>query len=227
MANVSVKAQLLLNTGEVVSCLTTMSEGTETELLTGTTYATAATSIGQFANGKVITQLIQAPTAPNGVSYAYLERRGAIVSIIPVAIDGKQGAPCPMPAKVVLQAGDVIRVMASTAASRLFSYSVITNNGVHAIFTGTPTGAGNTDLTHVLSGQSIGQSLTGLRVVGHMATSVDGAKLTTGGILCLNDRGLPVGGCTATVPQNLQPKLNSMGGYGVNLNFVARVTTSS
>lgn len=227
MANVSVKAQLLLNTGEVVSCLTTMAEGTETELLTGTTYATAATSIGQFANGKVITQLIQAPTAPNGISYAYLERRGAIISVIPVSIDGKQAAPCPMPAQIVLQAGDVIRVMASTAASRLFSYNVITSNGVHAIFSGTPTGAGNTDLTHILSGQQIGQALTGMRVAAHLATSVDGAKLSTGGILCLNDRGLPVGGCTATVPQNLQPKLNMMGGYNVNLNFVARVTTSS
>jgi len=60
-----------------------------------------------------------------------------------------------------------------------------------------------------------------------MATSVDGSKLSTGGVLCLNDRGLPVGGCSATVPQNLQPKLNSMGGYNVNLNFVARVTTSA
>ena len=227
MATVTVKAQLLLNTGEVVSCSTSMVEGTETELLTGTTYATAATSIGQFANGKVITQLIQPPSAKNGVSYAYLERRGAIISIIPVAIEGKQESPCPMPASVVLQAGDVIRVMASTAASRLFSYSVITNNGIHAIFTGTPSGAGNTDLTHVLSGQSIGQSLTGLRIAAHMATSVDADKLSTGGVLCLNDRGLPVGGCSAIVPQNLQPKLNSMGGYNVNLNFVARVTTSS
>jgi len=227
MATVTVKAQLLLNTGEVVSCSTSMVEGTETELLTGTTYATAATSIGQFANGKVITQLIQAPTAPNGIGYAYLERRGAIVSIIPVAIDGKQSQPCPMPASIVLQAGDVIRVMASTAASRLFSYNVITSNGVHAIFSGTPSSGTNTDLTHILSGQQIGQALTGMRVVSHLATSVDGAKLTTGGVLCLNDRGLPVGGCTAIVPQNLQPKLNMMGGYNVNLNFVARVTTSS
>ena len=31
----------------------------------------------------------------------------------------------------------------------------------------------------------------------------------------------------ATSIQNLQPKANSMGGYAVNLNFIARVTTSS
>ena len=108
-----------------------------------------------------------------------------------------------------------------------FAYSVITNSGVHAIFSGTPSGAGNTDLVHILSGQSIGQSLTGQSVVRHFASSVDGSKLSTGGVLCLNDRGLPVGGCSATNPINLQPKLNGLGGYSVNLNFVARVTTSS
>ena len=227
MASVTVKSQFMLNTGELVSMSGTLTEGTEGELQTSTTYSTAATSIGQFANGKVLTQIVQPPTAPNGVSYAYIERRGAIICAIPVAIDGVQSEPCAMPFQVRLQAGDTLQVMASTAASRLFSYSVITNQNVHAIFTGTPSGSGNTDLTHVLSGQSIGQSLTGQSVMHHMATSVDGSKLSTGGVLCLNDRGLPIGGTSAVVPQNLQAKYNSMGGYTVNLNFVARVTTSS
>jgi len=227
MANVTVKAQFMLNTGELVSMSATLAEGTESELTTSTTYATTATSIGQFANGKVLTSIVQPPTAPNGIAYAYIERRGAIVCVIPVAIDGVQDSPCAMPQAVQLQAGDTLQVMANTATDREFAYSVITNRGVHAIFSGTPSGAGNTDLTHILSGQSIGQSLTGQSVVRHFATSVDGSKLSTGGILCLNDRGLPVGGCSATNPKTLQPKLNQMGGYAVNLNFVARVTTSS
>jgi hypothetical protein len=227
MASVTVKSQFMLNTGELISMSGTLTEGTEGELQTSTTYSTAATSIGQFANGKVLTSIVQPPTAPNGVSYAYIERRGAIVCAIPVAIDGVQSKPCAMPFAVQLQAGDTLQVMASTAASRLFSYSVITGSNVHAIFTGTPSGSGNTDLTHVLSGQSIGQSLTGQTIARHMATSVDGSKLSTGGVLCLNDRGLPVGGCSATVPQNLQTEYNNTGGYLVNLNFVARVTTSS
>lgn len=227
MASVTVKAQFMLNTGELVSMSGTLTEGTEGELQTSTTYSTAATSIGQFANGKALTQMIQPPTAPNGIAYAYIERRGAIVCVLPVAIDGVQEAPCPMPFAVQLQAGDTLQVMASTAASRLFAYSVITNRGVHAIFSGTPSGSGNTDLTHILSGQSIGQSLTGQSIVRHFASSVDGSKLSTGGVLCLNDRGLPTGGCSATNPSNLQPKFNGLGGYAVNLNFVARVTTSS
>jgi hypothetical protein len=227
MANVTVKAQFMLSTGELISMSGTLAEGTESELQTSTTYSTASTSLGQFANGKVITQIVQPPTAPNGIAYAYIERRGAILCIIPVAIDGVQSEGCAMPFSFPLQAGDTLQVLANTASNRTFAYSVITGNNVHAIFSGTPSGAGNTDLTHILSSQSIGQSLTGQRVVSHMATSVDGAKLSTGGVLCLNDRGLPVGGVSATVPQNLQTKMQSYGGYAVNLNFVARVTTSS
>ena len=227
MATVTVKAQFQLSDGTTISMSSSMAEGTVSELQTSTTYAAAATSIGQFANLKSLVSIIQPPTAPNGIAYAYIERRGAIICVLPVAIDGVQGQPCPMPMAVQLQAGDTLQVMANTAADREFSYSVITNRGVHAIFAGTPTGAGNTDLVHILSGQSIGQSLTGQSVVTHWATSVDGSKLSTGGVLCLNDRGLPIGGTTAVKPQNLQPKGNQLGGYMVNLNFVARVTTSS
>ena len=227
MANVTVKAQFMLNTGELISMSGTLAEGTESELQTSTTYSTTATSLGQFANGKVLTSIVQPPTAPNGIAYANIERRGAIVCASPVASDGGQAEACPMPFQFPLQAGDTLQVLANTAANRTFAYSVITGQNVHAIFSGTPSGAGNTDLTHILSGQSIGQSLTGQRVISQMATSVDGSKLSTGGVLCLNDRGLPVGGVSATVPQNLQPKYQGMGGFAVNLNFVARVTTSS
>lgn len=227
MATVNGQAQFMLNTGELISFSGDLVEGTETELKTSTTYSTSATSIGQFANGKTLTQIVQPPSAVNSTSYAYIERRGAIVCVLPVGKQGIQSEPCAMPFPVTLQAGDTLQVMASTATNRLFAYSVITGSGVHAIFSGTPSGAGNTDLTHILSGQSIGQSLTGQSIARHFATSIDGSKLSSGGILCLNDRGLPVGGCSATDPADLQPKMNNMGGYAVNLNFVARVTTSS
>ena len=90
MANVVVEASLMLNTGEVVDLQTTMSEGTETELLTSTKYAVSAVSLGQFADGKVITQILQPPSAPNGIAYAYIERRGEILCILPVAKAGVQ-----------------------------------------------------------------------------------------------------------------------------------------
>lgn len=228
MANVSVQASFMLNTGEVVDMKTTMAEGTETELLTSTDYAVSAVSIGQFADGKQITQILQPPTAPNGISYAYVDRRGEILMVIPVSVAGVQNEPLAPCRNFRLQAGDTIRVMASTAGSRLFSYNVITNTGVQAIFTGTPSGPADTSLTHIKSGQGLGASLTGQSIVQHFATSVDGSKLDSGGgVYILNDKGLPVGGVAATNPSKLQTQKSMMGGAGIFLNFVARVTTNS
>lgn len=226
MATVACKATLMLNTGELVEMGSDVVEGTETELLVSTNYAVSAVSLGQFADGKTITQVILPPSCPNGVSYALIDRRGEIATCLPVGIMGERFAPAGN-LGFRLQAGDTLRVMASTAANRLFAYSVITNTGVHAIFSGSPTGAGNTDLTHIKSGQGVGTSLVGQSIVAHYATSVDGAKLVSGGILILNDKGLPVGGCMATNPQAQQVQANSVGGASIGLNFVGRVTTSS
>jgi len=226
MASVTVHSTLMLNTGELVDLSATMSEGTESELTVGTTYAVSAVSLGQFADGKTITQIIMPPTAPNGIAYAYIDRRGEIATCLPVGIDGQRFSPSGA-LGFRLQAGDTVRVMASTASNRLFAYSVVTNRNVHAIFTGTPSGAGNTDLTHIKSGQGVGTSLVGQAIVSHYATSVDGSKLSQGGILLLNDKGLPMGGCMATNPQAQQVQPNSVGGALIGLNWIGRVTTNA
>jgi hypothetical protein len=228
MANVAVQASFMLNTGEVVDMKTTMAEGTATELKTSTDYSVSAVSIGTYGEGKVITSIIQPPQAPNGIAWAYVNRRGAILCVLPVAVAGVESQPCPMPFNFVLQAGDTIQVMSNTAADREFALSVITNAGVHAIFSGTPASATNTDLVHILSGQDLGSSLTGQTIISHFATSVDGSKLDSGGgVYYLNDRGLPMGGTVATKPQNLQVKPNNTGGVTCGLNWQARVTTNA
>tara|TARA_R110000751_G_scaffold169668_3_gene276299 strand:+ start:162 stop:848 length:687 start_codon:yes stop_codon:yes gene_type:complete len=228
MVDVSVSAAFQLNTGEVVDCITTMTEGTAAELVLSTAYSVSAVSVGTYAEGKVITQILQAPSAPNGIAWAYVNRRGSIICVLPVSIDGVASQPCPMPFQFTLQAGDTIQVMCNSAADREFSYSCITNTGVHAIFSGTPADSSGAQLTHILSGQGLGASLTNSRIVSHWATSVDGALLTSGsGLFILNDRGLPIGGTIATNPINLQAKANSMGTCGIGLNFVAQVSTSA
>ena len=227
MANVQVQASFMLNTGEVVDMKTEMTEGTAKELQTSTVYAVAATSIGQYAEGKTITQILQPPTAPNGIAWAYVNRRGSILCALPVGIAGVESTPCPMPFSFTLQAGDTIQVLANTAANRTFAYSVITQDNTHAIFSATVS-SGDNDLSHILSAQSLGQSLTGKSIVAHWATSVDAEKLDSGGgVYILNQRGLPVGGCVATKPQNLQPKANQYGLARIDLNFVARVIANS
>ena len=227
MANVTVHSTIMLNTGELVDLSATLTEGTEGELTTSTTYSVSAVSLGQFADGKTITSVLLPVTAPNGGSgYAYIDRRGSIAALLPMAVDGQIAHPGGAMG-FTLQAGDTVRVLTNTAANRVFCYSVKTNAGVCAIFSGTPSGAGNTDLTHIKSGQGLGTSLVGQSIVNHYATSVDGSKLSSGGVLILNDKGLPVGGSPAVnmITQQVQP--HSLGGARIALNFVARVTTNA
>jgi hypothetical protein len=228
MASVSVQASFKLNTGEVVDMKTTMTEGTESELLTSTKYSVSAVSIGTFAEGKVLSQILQPPTAPNGISYAYIDRRGEILCIVPVAVAGVQDEPMPMLRTFALQAGDTLRVMASTAASKAFAYNAVTSGGVHSIFAVTPTTANDYEVLHIKSGQGLGASLTGQQIACHFATSVQGSALDSGGgLYILSDRGLPIGGVTAVNPINLPIVKSYMGGAMIGLNFVGRVTTNA
>ena len=224
MANVTVKALFQMNDGMTVDLESTLTEGTEGELQTSTRYSAQATSLGQYADGKTITKILIPPSAENLTSYAYIDRRGEIALILPV---GKQGVYDNQYAcNFTLQAGDTVRVMCNTATNRMFAYSVRTSAGISAIFSGTPTGSGNTDLTHIKSGQDIGQSLTGQTITMQYATSIDASKLSTQGVVILNAQGLPYGACGATDPAD-NPVEYQMVSYPVALNYLARVTTSS
>jgi len=228
MTTQQMNMSIMLNTGEVVDLEGTATDDAFTELQVSTDYAVAAVSIGQFANGKSIAQILQPVSAATGICTAYINRRGEILSLLPCAVQGVTSEPVAPYSQVTFQAGDTIQVMTCVVATRIFTYNVITNTGVHAIFQGTPSGSGNTDLTHVLSGQGLGASLTGQSIMSHYATSTDTVELDSGGgVYLLNDRGLPEGGCMATVPQTLQPALNGMGGTMINLNYVARVSTNA
>ena len=237
MTTQTVTAQLMLNTGESVALSSTFTDGTESELTTsgvvGTGGGIAATSIGTFADGKVITAILQAPASSGGsdgngfVTYAYIARRGSIVKCFPVAKLGVSSEP--MPCNFRLQAGDTIRCLTvySAAQKRQVSLNVITNTGVQAIFSTVPTGAGNNDLTHILSGQSFGESLQGQSVRSHFAVGKEQSLSAGSQVFYLNDRGLPAGGCLMTNPDDLQLMPNQAGLVSVALNDVARTVTSA
>jgi len=227
-----VTASFQLNTGETVDMYTSMTEATNatttTELVTSTKYAVSATSIGTYANGKMITSITQPVTGSNNVVFAYLERRGAIMMILPVAKRGVQSSTRSPYANIILQAGDTIQVCTAAAATRSVGYNVITTSGVHAIFSGTDAN-GDVELTHCLSGQGIGASLTGQTITAQFGTQCPASSVlnTSAGVYVLNDRGLPVGASPLTVLTNVQPVINSTGLATIGLNFVARVTSSA
>jgi len=225
-------ASFQLNTGETVDMYTSMTEATDavttTELVTSTKYAVSATSIGTYANGKSIAAITQPVTGSANVVFAYLERRGAIIMVLPVATRGVQSQSVRPFKQVQLQAGDTIQVCTAATATRSVGYSVITNQGVHAIFSGTDA-SGDIELTHVLSGAGIGASLTGQSVAMQFGTqcSASSGKNTSAGVYILNDRGLPIGASPLGVTANVQVGGNTMGLATIGLNYVARVTSSS
>ena len=237
MTTQTVTAQLMLNTGESVALSSTFTDGTESELQTsgvvGTGGGIAATSIGTFADGKVITAILQPPMASGGsdgngfVQYAYIARRGAIVACLPVGTFGVYSEPTTMAFR--LQAGDTIRCQTSYSAAqkRGVALNVVTTAGTNAIFTVYPTGAGNNDLTHILSGQSFGESLQGQVVAFHYVTGKEQSLSAGSQVFYLNDRGLPKGGCVMINPDNLQQQANRVGLAAVALNDVARTVTSA
>jgi len=225
-----VTAAVMLNTGELVSLQATATDGTESEMQTSGTVGAgggiSATSIGTYANGKSITHFIQPVAASGQVQYAYLARRGEILRVIEIGGSEQMNEPVSIP-QIILQAGDSIRILtgAATADIRQVNYNVICNDGTNAIFTAQPSTAssGSVSLTHILSGQGLGESLTGRSIVSHYATGTEGARYASGSVLLVNDRGLPMGGSIVTNVSNQPMHPNSVGGAMVELNWQAQV----
>jgi hypothetical protein len=230
MSTQIVTASVMLNTGELVSLQATATDGTESELQTSGTVGAGggitATSIGTYANGKILTHFIQPVAASGQVQYAYLARRGEILRCIEIGGTEQMNRPVAIP-PVQLQAGDSIRILtgAATADIRQVNYNVVCNDGTNAIFTAQPTTgtSGSVSLTHILSGQGLGESLTGRRIVSHYATGTEGARYASGSVLLIDDRGLPRGGCFVTNCSNQQMHPNNVGGAQVMLNWQAQV----
>ena len=239
MSTTNVQCSFLLNTGEIVSMKGNGTDATLTEIKTsGSTYLSAGggvqeTSLGTFANGKTITAVIQ-PVTPTTdgevVLYAFISRRGAIAHIIPTA--GFETTSKPWPMSFTLQAGDNLSVMTAetggTTDDRV-QYHCVTSQGTHAIFNATPGTAsgGATNLTHVLSGQGLGSSLTGQKIVMHWATCPAPAGLAAAqinnSVFLVNDRGLAQGATIIISPDLLQPVPNNIGMVTPMLNWQAQI----
>lgn len=230
MSTQVVTAAVMLSTGELVSLQATATDGTESELQTSGTVGAgggiSATSIGTYANGKTMTHFIQPVSASGQVQYAYLSRRGEILRCIEIGGSEQMNEPVSI-IPIELQAGDSLRILtgAATADIRQVNYNVVCTDGTNAIFTGQPgTGSsGATSLTHILSGQGLGESLTGRTVASHYATGTEGARYASGSVLLVNDRGLPMGGTIVTNVSNQPMRPNSIGGAQIQLNWQAQV----
>ena len=225
MATNTVTGNLVCSDGTNIPLKLDLAEGTESNLTTDTAYTVTAANVGDFAPGKTVVGGLV--SSENGIGYSYILSQGLVAAIIPwsvkSAVSDGQPALCQ---PYTLKAGDIVRCMNSTAASRLAAAAVYTARGVSRIFTVTVSGGATNELTDLQTGNSIGDTLQGDRIVKWYGTSVDGLLIETQGFYAVDSLGNVIGSCSATDPITQQPAF-AFASVPIQLNYKFRFLTSA
>jgi hypothetical protein len=225
MATNTTTGNLVCSDGTNIPLKLDLVEGTETSLTTDTAYTVAAQNVGDFAPGKtVVSGLV---SCDNGVGYCYILSQGLVAAIVPWSVKGAvtDGSPA-LCQPYTLKAGDIVKCMNNTAADREASMAVYTARGVSRIFTVTPTGGATNELVDLQTGNSIGDTLQGDRIVKWFGTSVDAAKIETQGFFVVDALGNVIGSCAAGSPIVQQPSF-SPASTAIALNYKAQFLTNA
>jgi len=225
MATTTCTGNLLCSDGTNIPLKKEIAEGSQSNLTTNTVYTVTAAEIGDFAPGKTVVGGLVSAT--NGVGFCYILSQGLVAAIIPWSVAGavSDGQPA-LCQPYTLKAGDICRVMTSTAASRLAAAAVYTARGVSRIFHVTPSGGATNELVDLQTGNSIGDTLQGDRVVKWYGTSVDGNLIEDQGFTAVDALGNVVGSCSATNPITQQPGF-AFASVPIQLNFKFQFLTSA
>ena len=226
MTTQNVTGVLNCSSGFKIPLNATITDGAEASLTTDTAYTVTAQNIGDFATGQtVVSGLV---VAGANISYAYILRKGLILSLVPFAVKGVASGTPSFSRAVTLMAGDQLRVYTMVAAGRNASLAVETNAGVPRIFIGTAAGAATTQLVDLQTGNTIGETLQGQVCVRAQFTSVDQALITSvaGGAQVTMSNGNLSGAVAATDPIEVQPYMKPCS-IPVQLNYTAQYITSA
>jgi len=225
MATNTVTGNLVCSDGTNIPLKLDLVEGTETNLTTDTAYTVTAANVGDFAPGKTVVGGLV--SCDNGVGYAFILSQGLVAAIIPWSIKGavSDGQPA-LCQPYTLKAGDIVRCMSQTAADRGASAGVYTARGVSRIFHVTPSGGATNELVDLQTGNSIGDTLQGDRIVKWFGTSVDGLKIETEGFYAVDALGNVIGSCSATNPITQQPGF-AFASVPIQLNYKFQFLTNA
>jgi len=225
MATTTCTGNLVCSDGTNIPLKKEIAEGSQSNLTTNTVYTVTAAEIGDFAPGKTIVGGLVSAT--NGVGFCYVLSQGLVAAIIPWSVCGAvtDGQPA-LCQPYTLKAGDICRVMTSTASSRLAAAAVYTARGVSRIFHVTPSGGATNELVDLQTGNSIGDTLQGDRVVKWFGTSVDGNKIEDQGFTAVDALGNVVGSCSATNPIVQQPAF-AFASVPIQLNYKFQFLTNA
>ena len=225
MATNTVNGNLVCSDGTNIPLKLDIAEGTETSLTTDTAYTVAAQNVGDFAPGKTVVS--GRVSCDNGVGYCYILSQGLVAAIVPWSVKGAvtDGSPA-FCQPYTLKAGDIVKCMNNTAADREAAMAVYTARGVSRIFHVTPSGGATNELVDLQTGNSIGDTLQGDRIVKWFGTSVDAAKIETQGFFVVDALGNVIGSCAAGSPIVQQPSF-SPASTAIALNYKAQYLTNA
>ena len=224
MATNTVVGNLVCSDGTNIPLKAEIAEGTESDLTTDTVYTVSAQNVGDYAPGKRIVSGIVA--ADNSISYAYILSQGLVAAIIPIGAKGQAQFQDQLCAPYTLRAGDKVRVMTNTSSDREAALCVYTASGTSRIFVNTPSGAATNELLDLQTSNSIGDTLQGQRIVKAFATSIDGNKVETPGVVVVDNLGNVVGSVGFAAPNLQQPQFTTKS-IPVALNFKAQFLTNA
>jgi len=224
MATNTVVGNLVCSDGTNIPLKAEIAEGTESDLTTDTTYTVSAQNVGDYAPGKRVVSGIVA--ADNSISYAYVLSQGLVAAIIPIGAKGQAQFQDQLCAPYTLRAGDKVRVMTNTSSDREAALCVYTASGTSRIFVVTPSGAATNELLDLQTSNSIGDTLQGQRIVKAFATSIDGNKVETPGVVVVDNLGNVVGSVGFAAPNLQQPQFTAKS-IPVALNFKAQFLTNA
>ncbi|HIA01910.1 MAG TPA: hypothetical protein EYN66_08365 [Myxococcales bacterium] len=201
MADVDASGVLVSTRFHVIPLLNTaQTEGSLEEIKSDVNYTGAATSAGEYGTTFGPYQIASAKiSAENQMSYAFVRSGGAIKAALPISKTCIGGGPYPLPKPVWLAAGDQVVAVANTSTDREVALSVCCASGRYACFSVTPTGAAQNELIHVISGQSLGQTLTGETIIAAFVSSEGSPEVISGsGVFILDGSDRVVGSVAAT-----------------------------
>jgi len=225
MATNTVTGNLVCSDGTNIPLKAELVEGTESNLTLNTVYSVTASNVGDFAPGKtVIGGLV---SSDNGIGYCFVLSQGLVAAIIPWSIKGAvtDGQPA-LCQPYTLKAGDIVRCMNNTAADREASAAVYTARGVSRIFTVTPSSGATNELVDLQTGNGLGDTLQGDRIVKWFGTSVDGSKIEDQGFAAVDALGNVIGSCSATNPIVQQPAF-AFASVPIQLNYKFQFLTNA
>ena len=224
MATNTVVGNLVCSDGTNIPLKAEIAEGTESDLTTDTAYTVSAQNVGDDAPNKRVVSGIVA--ADNSISYAYSLSQGLVAAIIPVGAKGQAQFQDQLCAPYTLRAGDKVRVLTNTSSDREAALCVYTSSGTSRIFVVTPSGAATNELLDLQTSNSIGDTLQGQRIVKAFATSIDGNKVETPGVVVVDNLGNVVGSVGFAAPNLQQPQFTAKS-IPVALNYKAQFLTNA